>query len=320
MDYSYVPKALERLQVKGRSGEWWQCLCPVCPKEDSDGKLGVNFETQRVHCFRCGLSSSLKRFLREQLGYSGTEIDELVNPDIVVVRKKWKPRKLPFFSWTATFTPIEDDPRALIYLLKRGISEEDIKTFQLRYADSRPDDPRPWRRNLHHRVMVPTTENKRVVYFVGRDILGDQKPRYYNPPNLVSPKTASTALFNLEAGEQDFRVLVEGVFDAMRVGPRAIASFGKRLHFEQIRLLVKQGIRSICILPDNEGISSKELLAVVDALWGQEIEAELAVLPVRYKDAGETPRQVIEEFLARRVKVDRSVYFNLAAGRMPAMK
>lgn len=328
MSFSHIPKALEKLDVRGRSGDWWSCICISCGKADTVGKLGFNFKTGRVSCFRGHLSwpqNTIRGYLREVLGYTDEEAQELAKCDIVVSNKKWTPRKLPFFAWERMFDDIFNHPEGLDYIVSRGFTEEDIRKYQIRFADYQPSAMPKWRQRIFHRVMVPNFEQDRCIYFVGRDVSGKQPNKYYNPVASISPKIASSTVFNLEkaavAGD-GYIELLEGVFDSMWIGDTATCMFGKKLHFAQARLMVQAGVKRVCLIPDNRGLSPRDLIRQIDELWSNEIEVTIAVLPVRIgrlelKDVNETPKEIIRERREHALPVDRVVYAHLASGRIP---
>ena len=326
MSLAHVPKALEKLDVRGRSGDWWSAMCPQC-RGDSP-KLGFNFKTGKVHCFKGHLvwpQNTIRGYLEGVLGYSKAEAEELAKSDLIVSNKRWVPRKLPFFAWERMFNDVFEHVDGLNYLVGRGFTEEEIRKYRIRYADSRPDAQPKWRGKIFNRVMVPIFEQGRCVYFVGRDLSGTQPNKYYNPVAAISPKIASTTVFNLEtaavAGAGTIELL-EGVFDAIWIGDTAACMFGKKLHFTQARLMVQAGVRRVCLIPDNHGLSPRDLIRQIDELWSHELEVTIAVLPIRIgktelKDVNDTPRAIVRERKENALLVDQRVYAHLASGRMP---
>jgi len=324
MSIQHVPKALERLDVQGRSGDWFNAVCPQCGGDSP--KLGFNLKTGRVHCFKGHLSwpqNTVRGYLREVLGYTDDEAQELAKSDLVVTNKKWVPRKLPFFAWEKLFDDIFRHADALAYLLGRGFSAKVIRHYRIRFAQH--EGQPKWRTKIFDRVMVPIFEQGRCVYFVGRDITGKQPNKYYNSVAAISPKVASTTVFNLEAATTagNGRVeLLEGVFDAIWVGPTAVCVFGKKIHFAQVRLMLQAGVKQVCLIPDNRGLSPKDLIRQIDELWAHDIEVRIAPLPTRLgrvelKDANDTPQAIVRERKEHAMLIDRRVYAHLASGRIP---
>jgi hypothetical protein len=86
------------------------------------------------------------------------------------------------------------------------------------------------------RIIVPVTQGRRLVGWQGRLVRNQDKgcPKYFTSPRLEKAK----ALFNLDrALLGNVAVLVEGVFDAFRVGPPALAMFGKSISQAQMAIL-----------------------------------------------------------------------------------
>ena len=86
------------------------------------------------------------------------------------------------------------------------------------------------------RIIIPIIQGRRLVGWQGR-LVGEADPRcpkYFTSPRLQKNRI----LFNLDrAILGNLAVLVEGVFDAMRVGAPGMAMFGKNLSAMQMELL-----------------------------------------------------------------------------------
>ena len=117
------------------------------------------------------------------------------------------------------------------------------------------------------RVIVPITLDGRVVTFVARamwkpckacdgegcEACGNVRYKAYLYPR--GSKTRQV-LFNYDRARQyEHVVICEGVFDAIRVGPRGVAVLGSHLSDQQIALLLASRAREITLLfdPDTAG-------------------------------------------------------------------
>jgi hypothetical protein len=109
-------------------------------------------------------------------------------------------------------------------------------------------------------------------------------PKYWTNPGL--PK--GRVLFNFDNARKFKHVVVtEGVFDAMSVGLPGVATFGKGVTDNQIRMLKTYWDTVILLL--DPGDADKETAKIVSAMMMSVVE----VVPVNlkiYKDAGDTPR------------------------------
>jgi DNA primase len=129
------------------------------------------------------------------------------------------------------------------YAASRGIDERLIRRYRIGYA---AHGKYAWR------LIVPVYVYGYLLSFVARDITGTLEPKVLTPVG----NHQSRLLFNLDNvyGRKDV-VLVEGVFDALVLPDRTVASFGKRLTAEQCVLLRRAGIRTVTVAFDSDATS-----------------------------------------------------------------
>lgn len=165
----------------------------------------------------------------------------------------------------------------------------DIVGWQARVVDRMEDD----RRFVWHDPNW--VEMKRVMgRFVDADV-----PKYYTCPGMQR----STAIYNFDGARKHRHVVVtEGVLDAIRVGPEAIATFGKIITANQVRLL-KAYWDTVIILRDSDVDPS-------DIRFQQTLR-ELSCLNVvhfslcGYQDPGSAPRATIWDQIANNIDLNR---------------
>ena len=93
---------------------------------------------------------------------------------------------------------------AMLFLRKRGITEQDIERYNLGYCVEG---------EYQNRIIIPSYDsNGKLNYFVGRDFYYASTLKYKNPP---IPKDVIG--FDLYVNWSLPIILVEGVFDAMIV-------------------------------------------------------------------------------------------------------
>jgi hypothetical protein len=110
------------------------------------------------------------------------------------------------------------------YLYDRGLSEFQIKKYDIRYC---------YTGRYSGRVVVPCYYQESIVTFVARDITGYAHQKYLNP----TANKQGDFLFNYDGVLGERVIVTEGVFDAMAIGDDAVASFGKSLSQRQLNLL-----------------------------------------------------------------------------------
>jgi DNA primase len=101
---------------------------------------------------------------------------------------------------------------------------------------------------FNHRIIIPVTMNNRILSWVGRDVTGKANIPYKNSPDYMCIKDPKTCLYNMDNVIQEKAVIVEGIFDAWRIGDGAIATFGTKYTHEQ--LLYCKNLKRVFVLYD----------------------------------------------------------------------
>ena len=212
-------------------------------------KLQVNIQTGKWHCWvsnqgghnlfqllkRVGAGrqdfQSLSKILGETTFYkSGKD-----TPDSLDI-------KLPdeFKSLSEPHTSIIKD-HAMLFLKKRGITEQDILRYNLGYCVEG---------EYQNRIIVPSYDSDgRLNYFVGRDFYASTL-KYKNPP---IPKDVIG--FDLYVNWSLPIILVEGVFDAMSVKNNSIPLFGKSILPKLYGKIVEKKVKDIFIILDSDAFN-----------------------------------------------------------------
>jgi len=129
------------------------------------------------------------------------------------------------------------------YLRRRKFSPDFLeKTYGLRGTGVTGD----WK----FRIIIPFYFRGQLVSYQGRDITGRQELRYKTlavEKSIVDPKHL---LYNIDNCREETICVVEGAFDAMRLGPSFAATFGTSMTEFQIKLLA--AYRKVIFLFDPE--------------------------------------------------------------------
>jgi DNA primase len=127
-------------------------------------------------------------------------------------------------------------------------------------------------------------------------------PKYMTGPGFRK----ASSLFNFDqARKYPYVVVCEGVFDAMSVGPCAVAALGKELSQQQVMLLKSYWDCIILMLDANVDASKLEA----------QLSGDVTTIPVRligYKDPGDAPRdeiwaQICEAMRQRKMDVRQAL-------------
>ena len=222
--------------------------CPHCKelgKTTHDYKLYVSYRDLVFHCFRCdwkgrlaveetyteAASSKLLKTL-SMFANASTNANQVDDDAVETVYK------LP------EVIPAPADP-AVIYLMSRGVSYEDILYYGMRVPT--PDDPS----YFFGRIVIPN----RVIAKNWTDMYSARayiklEPKYRNPKNSPRAKT----VFNLHNIPQnaDQIIINEGVLTSIVAGRDSVATYGKAVTDEQIKLIVNKKPKRIYVSLDND--------------------------------------------------------------------
>lgn len=261
---------LQKWGAKEDSPNEWVVRCPRCGKNN----LTVNVVKKQWHCWSCQ-----RLTIPDAMGISKAEegaggIIELIATLEGVSRPQALARLLSGVHWAqgelealpggqlksamdfmaepAAEVPFPDGAQAIVdgtlpYLVQRGITFEDVRTFGLFICATG---------RYRGRLMFPVYEGGRLVYYQGRAMWEGQPGdagfrKSLNPPRSPGAAVSSEVLMNLDLARFYRRVaLVEGPVDCVHAGPSAVCIFGKRLSLVQIGKLLAAGVRAIDLMLD----------------------------------------------------------------------
>ena len=265
---------------------WIAIECPRCSSA-TGYLLGISLEDRgRAHCWQCG-KVPLVEALSELSGRSFAEVRRLLgDPDGERPRREEKPQgrlKLP--SGLGPLLPAHRK-----YLRERGFADTGALERLWGLQGIGVHHRLPWR------IWIPVTLEGKTVSWTTRAI-GDAKARYVS----ASPEEEAVHHKDLLFGEDFARhgiVVCEGPFDAMRVGPGAVAVLGISITRSQVERMSRYPLRCICF--DAEPSARKRAGELADLL--EPFPGETVVVTLETgKDAAEASereiRRLRREFL-----------------------
>jgi hypothetical protein len=251
------------------AGEYYRVCCPYC--HDKRFRLYVNYKWNTVvegrvygrgliHCFN--ESCSMRHFEDELHAYIGKR------PSVGQHDDDARAAVVSFspVDWPGECVPLNALPTnhaARGYVESRGFDPNELAAlWDVRYCTRTTEDQdglipgtRTIARMVRGRLIVPVYRSGDLVGWQAR-ALGPAEPKYYTMPGLKK----SHLLFNGDrARKYRFGVVVEGVFDAFRVGDRAVALLGKTLSEHQKKLALSYwSMGALCILLDADAVEDME--------------------------------------------------------------
>jgi len=221
--------------------------CPFCHHHKK--KLQINLQTQQWHCWVCDAKGKRIQSLLRRLhvdSHKLKKIYEIYGDDYVVYSNNTEEEKVEL-RLPSEFQSLLIEPKGINplfgkvkeYARKRGISEGDIKRYNIGYCDSG---------HYANRIIIPSYDNNnRLNYFIARSVFDEEKFKYKNPP-----VSKNVIMFENQINWNEPITLVEGVFDAMAVKRNAIPLLGKFVPKILNDTIYKKEVKSINILLDED--------------------------------------------------------------------
>jgi len=245
----------------------WRLNCPYCHhrrgKPDLDSKLYINKTSHLGHCKKCNWKGSCSSLLSQFLGVDfmfESSLEKFFGTDDRKYRVDHNFIHLD--SVSSKITPPYEYSPTYAYLKRRGITDDEIKKYDLRYGTG----------IYLNRVVVPCFDKTlNCNYIVCRSIDPYEKRKYFNPPE----SDKSSVLFNQQLlSHQDNVIVCEGVFsaigcqravDRVRSSHVVTAMLGKLISQQQVSILNRSSVSSCTLLLDSD-VSEKDIRANSDVL------------------------------------------------------
>lgn len=310
--------------------------CPAC--KSPGFKTYINAETGLGNCFHgsCGFKFNKFWLIKHVSGLSGHALDSYIFE--TAKNQGWLPKKAavkvvvaPLELPTKTFK-LPHQGCNLKYLEDRGITAESARYFGLAFCEGGwwgyrlSDGAQKWV-SYKDRVIIPIADlDGNLVSFQGRDITGEQEPKYLFP---VGYAVAGSHLYHgwgFKDGVTTMAIVGEGVFDAIAIHQAitdyswmfAVATFGMHLsggpdgQIAKFTALKERGLRFVTIMWDGE---KKATLAAVRAgleLLKIGLGVRIAMLP-KDKDPNEVSPAVVRSAIYNAKTLTRSSAIALIA-------
>jgi len=240
-----------------KGGEYYQVCCPYC----NDTRFRLYFSYLWGHYdpeYRTQHRNLITCFNEECMRNSGNvdkmhfEIYGLMDAQVVQhapLRKgiSVTGRTIGAPGRVISLNDLPPEHHANQYLRQRDFDPVKLATqYGLGYCEeAAPDYPIMW-----NRLVIPIYQNGQYVGFQGR-LLGDGKPKYYNPPGASKTEW----LYNMDiARRYSVLVITEGVTKVWRVGPFSVALLGRTISGKQPELLAElaQGADFVILYLDGD--------------------------------------------------------------------
>jgi DNA primase len=219
--------------------------CPFCkhhkPKLEVDPKAGV------WHCWTCNEKGRTPTSILRKLHANADAIREMRsyfpdgkgNIDEKTYVKVELPREYKPLSTTLSSLTYR---QAKSYVIKRGITEQDIVKYSIGYCEAG---------KYRNSIIVPSHDrNGNINYFISRSFEKDPS-RKYNAPSCNKNELIGLEYFiNWKVPV----ILCEGIFDAIAIKRNAIPLFGKTIPKSLMLKLVESDVKTVYLALDKDAL------------------------------------------------------------------
>ena len=258
---------------------WININCPFCIDDDGNHG-GFNIQSKKLYynCWKCGWISVYDIF------------EKLKIPTLLI--KGYRPikpiRKNQILSSPLTIeVPGNSIPEKshIKYLKKRHFNiDYIIQKYDIRFTT--------YLGKYIWRIIFPIYFNGKIVSYQGRDISDQQLLRYKACEMKNEIIHHKDILYNIDNCRSNKILLVEGIFDVLRIGNNCCCGFGTSMKMEQINLLKRY--KQVFILFDSEEKAQKQAEKIAVILNSGGIYVELIQLDILNDPDEMTENEVIE--------------------------
>ena len=241
-----------------KTGDEYQFIgqCPFCGAyKPGDTRIYYNYRKGIGICHHCSIKFDLVKYLQALYGISKADVLKLLNnEESDYIRTEIKPEEYKIYV-LQNIIPIRESLEATDYCISRGITQDIIDRFSLKYIPSHEviDGVKYYGGK---RIFIPVFgEDGELVFWQARDITGKAKNKYLFPKGI----NKSNFIYNFNSLQKGAKyvILCEGIMDVFgwtKANKLAVALFGKYMSDEQYNLLLSYNIKTIYVALDQDAL------------------------------------------------------------------
>lgn len=254
---------------------WVHTVCPFCKSEPGhEGfHLGFPLESKFFICWRCGTHSAIEtvsKLLKVSTHEANGILKNYGGVSSLLSKEKTKVESKPFL-YPSHVIPLTEGHKK--YLINRNFDPDELLTVwgMVSTGPAAMLD----KVNYGNRILVPINWNGKPVSFqtrIPRDVSKDFVKYLACLQNreIIEHKEI---LFGNQSKWTDTAIVVEGIFDAFRIGEKyGVATFGTSYKPTQVRVLARN-FKRVAIVYDSELIAQNKAKELVSELQFRGIDA-----------------------------------------------
>lgn len=257
--------------------------CPFCVKKglspNTTYKLSINLALCIFHCFRCNTNGFLADIIPLFTG---------IQPEDVVSEQR-ELESLP------SGTPLHKLTYPWDVLVFKIFHERGFSPSNMEKVCYFCEDYIQKGFSYGPRIIFPIYQRGVYRGFQARTVYKNTNPKYTGAAGMEK----KTILYNYDIAfsQKEMIILTEGFFDCLKIGTKAVATLGKIISDEQIRMIKLGDFNKVVVFLDKD--AEKEGRQNVKKLK-QYFKTYLAIPP--RKDPAEMSRQEIDDMLCSKLK------------------
>jgi DNA primase len=240
-------------------------ICPMCGSDKFHG--GINIEGYYV-CWKCeykNFYNIIKIFTGKHWPEIELEYKDDLNPREIYLLNhsdtRERPEKLVLPEGTG---PLND--RAKKYLQKRRFDPDELSDLYKVQSTGIHGE-------YNFRIVFPIYFENRIISYTCRDYTGQSELRYFSCKESSEIIPHKSIVYGFDQVPEDHAIIVEGIFDKLRLGINAVALFGSSWTTQQLNLLGT--FSRATIIFDNEVAAQDKAKKLGEGLSGLGVNVEI---------------------------------------------
>ena len=219
-----------REQGKNVGQGWLGVCCPFC--HDTGFHMGINLDSKSISCWKCGTTGNILKLMAAVTGSfkDGLRLVEKLSGKTLYHKKTvhidHDDVEVQFPQ--NTVQGLQAMHKNYLKRVRRMNPDYLADTYNLYSTGSKS--------NLPNRIVVPVVYHYRLLTYTTISVENNPNVRYLHCPNDKSVVFIKHFLYNIESVKQRVFV-VEGIFDAWRMGSETVCTFGVKPTEQQVKML-----------------------------------------------------------------------------------